>query len=187
MKKVKVIDIIEDIRSLIKLTPQPKKAWLTKEEFKKCLEYLDLSLPHGNMHIQAYELLKDKGWQMSTTLITMQNAEILKKMIKEKGTERVKKMITPETKVEEKQAPLFLPEKTMWEKKREAYNQQFVDKKTVEESFPQGEVEEQLKADKDLLRAQILQQYLKSAMRNLDLIEEIHFIKGTLIEIRVKE
>ena len=47
-------------------------------------------------------------------------------------------------------------------------------------------VEEEKEKTEQLLKTSLVDQYLKSAVRNLDLIEEIHFVRGREITIMTK-
>jgi len=185
----KVIEYVEAIRKIVGIESDTKKPWLVKADFVQCLEFIDLSLPDGNLHLTTYELLKDWGWQLSTTLLTLNNAKILLKKLQEKVEPKLGK-VTKES------AP------TLWEamaKQRQQTLQvdldaehkdciqlKFMESEEVEKNFPQGEIEQKAEDDKDILRQMLLKQYLKSAMRNLDLIEEIHFIGGKEITITTK-
>ena len=168
MEDRKVIDIIEDIRGLCKMESS-KNPWLKKEEILNVLSLMDLTIPcEGNMKTEALDLFKAHGWEVSNTLLTKKNAEIL--------LELLRKHLEP---TEDKQKGIPWAEETSFMKKEE-----------FEQSFPTKPIKDRVEEDKEkteqLLKTSLVDQYLKSAVRNLDLIEEIHFVRGREITIITK-
>jgi len=154
-----VENIITEIRQLCAL-PESTKPYMNKYELELVLDLLGLDLPgEVGFRKEAYYLFKEYGWQLSGTLLTKTNAKILLGLVKE------------------------AIEKITEDKK-------FVEKETIEANFPTTPIQERVEEEKDsvqqLLKEQLMDQYLKSAIRNLDLIEEIHFIKGKEIIIITK-
>lgn len=150
-----VENIITEIRQLCAL-PESDKPYMNKYELELVLDLIGMELPGEiGFRKEAWELLKEYGWQLSGTLLTKTNAKILLGLVKEAV-------------------------KAITEKK-------FVEKETIETNFPTTPIQERVEEEKDsmqqLLKEQLMDQYLKSAIRNLDLIEEIHFIKGKEIII----
>lgn len=169
------LETIEKIRSLINL-PSKSDPWLVKEEFMAVINYLGLSFPVDvSLKNGAMALFANKGWQQSNSLITIKNAGILLQLIEDKGAKELEKLNVSSPAVDcqgDLQIQTKLP---------------FCEKETIDKNFPLTDKEDKERETENKLKLQLMEQYLKSAVRNLDLIEEIHFIKGTLIEIRVKE
>lgn len=84
-----------------------------------------------------------------------------------------------------------LPLLVKQEEKITTITQQFCDKEAIEEHFPtetqeQKEVRKLKEADIKM-KTQLLVNYLRTAMHNIEIIEEIHFEAGKSIQIKVKK
>jgi len=174
----KVIDIIEDIRTICRMESS-QKPWLTKAEFLHVLSLMGLTIPcKGNMKVEAMNLLESHGWEQSTTLLTKKNAEIILGLLQKNMSDNMR-IFSEKKPAEEVQEEIPWTQETP-----------FINKETLEQSFPTKPIKDRVKEEKEkteqLLKTSLVDQYLKSAVRNLDLIEEIHFVRGREITIIAK-
>ena len=188
-KKMTQLDTIEKIRSLVKL-PSKSDPWLVKDEFMVVIKHLGLNFPSDvSMKNGANKLFAHMGWQQSKSLLTTKNAGILLQLLenKSKGYTMATAEELEKLNVSINELPVAVDCQSDSLQSAVQTELPFCEKETIDKNFPLTDKEDKERETENKLKLQLMEQYLKSAVRNLDLIEEIHFIKGTLISIRVKE